>query len=164
MIPFLLFFTSLIVFTTISYGLYLDRKKDELPALNETEKKKYIFKGKVALGVNINFLILSFIAGIIFIISGGSAVAETINAPARSIADISLGHGIQNGLGYIAAGLSTAFATIGAGIGTGIVGAAGIGAISEKPALLGKTLIYVGLAEGIAIYGLLVSFMILAKI
>lgn len=165
MIQFLLFFIMFIVLTTISYGFYLNGRKSEVLLMSEIEKKKYISKGKMALGVNINFLLLTFLAGVIWIFTGGSAVAETVNESAKTIAGgISLGQGIQNGLGFIAAGLSTAFATIGAGIGTGIVGAAGIGAISEKPALLGKTLIYVGLAEGIAIYGLLVSFMILAKI
>jgi V/A-type H+-transporting ATPase subunit K len=43
----------------------------------------------------------------------------------------------------------------------GIAGAAAIGAIAEKPELLGRTLIFVGLAEGIAIYGLIISFIIL---
>ena len=44
-----------------------------------------------------------------------------------------------------------------------IRGAAAIGAMAEKPELLGRTLIIVGLAEGIAIYGLIISFMILTR-
>ena len=43
----------------------------------------------------------------------------------------------------------------------GIAGAAAIGAVAEKPELLGRTLIFVGLAEGIAIYGLIIAFMVL---
>ena len=62
------------------------------------------------------------------------------------------------------AGLATGCASIGAGIGVGIAGAAGIGALSEKPEMLGRSLIYVGLAEGVAIYGLLISFMILNRL
>ncbi len=62
---------------------------------------------------------------------------------------------------YLAAALATGLAAIGAGIAVGIAGAAAIGAISEKPELLGRTLIFVGLAEGIVIYGLIVSFIIL---
>lgn len=61
----------------------------------------------------------------------------------------------------IGASLSTGLAAIGAGIAVGIASAAAIGAITEKPEVLGRTLIFVGLAEGIAIYGLIISFMIL---
>lgn len=61
----------------------------------------------------------------------------------------------------LAAAIATGLAAIGAGIAVGIAGAAAIGAISEKPELLGRTLIFVGLAEGIVIYGLIISFIIL---
>jgi V/A-type H+-transporting ATPase subunit K len=61
------------------------------------------------------------------------------------------------------AALATGLACIGAGIAVGIAGAAAIGGITEKPEILGRTLIFVGLAEGIAIYGLIISFMILAQ-
>jgi V/A-type H+/Na+-transporting ATPase subunit K len=54
-------------------------------------------------------------------------------------------------------------ACIGAGIAVGIAGAAAIGGITEKPEILGRTLIFVGLAEGIAIYGLIISFIILSS-
>jgi V/A-type H+/Na+-transporting ATPase subunit K len=61
----------------------------------------------------------------------------------------------------LAAAIATGLAAIGAGIAVGIAGAAAIGAIAEKPELLGRTLIFVGLAEGIVIYGLIISFIIL---
>jgi V/A-type H+/Na+-transporting ATPase subunit K len=61
----------------------------------------------------------------------------------------------------MAAAIATGLAAIGAGIAVGIAGAAAIGAITEKPELLGRTLIFIGLAEGIVIYGLIVSFIIL---
>jgi V/A-type H+-transporting ATPase subunit K len=61
----------------------------------------------------------------------------------------------------LGASLATGLAAIGAGIAVGISGAAAIGAITEKPEVLGRSLIFVGLAEGIAIYGLIISFMIL---
>ena len=62
---------------------------------------------------------------------------------------------------YLGAAIATGPAAIGSGIAVGIAGAAAIGAIAEKPELLGRTLIFVGLAEGIVIYGLIVSFIIL---
>lgn len=70
------------------------------------------------------------------------------------------GGGISLGVA-LGAALATGLAAIGAGIGVGIAGGAAIGAIAEKPEILGRTLIFVGLAEGIAIYGLIISFMLL---
>jgi V/A-type H+/Na+-transporting ATPase subunit K len=61
----------------------------------------------------------------------------------------------------LAAALATGMATIGAGIAVSSTGAAAIGAIAEKPEAFGRSLIFVGLAEGIAIYGLIISFLLL---
>jgi V/A-type H+-transporting ATPase subunit K len=69
-----------------------------------------------------------------------------------------------NGIGLLAVALSTGLACIGAGIAVAVVASSAVGAISEKPELLGRTIIFVGLAEGIAIYGLIISIMILNKI
>jgi V/A-type H+-transporting ATPase subunit K len=63
----------------------------------------------------------------------------------------------------LAAALSTGLATIGAGIAVGNTGSAAVGTIAEKPESFGRALIFVGLAEGIAIYGLIISFMILNR-
>lgn len=70
----------------------------------------------------------------------------------------------SSGLGFIAAALSTGMATIGAGYAVGAVGSSALGAVSEDEKILGKTLIFVGLAEGIAIYGLIISILILGRI
>ena len=61
----------------------------------------------------------------------------------------------------LAAALSTGLACIGAGIAVGNAGAAAVGATAEKPESFGRALIFVGLSEGIAIYGLIISFLIL---
>ncbi len=66
--------------------------------------------------------------------------------------------------GFAAAAFSTAIGSIGAGVAVAYVGSAALGAIGEKPELAARALIYVGLAEGIAIYGLIISIMILTKI
>ena len=63
----------------------------------------------------------------------------------------------------LAAAISTAFATVGAGIAVSATGAAAVGAIAEKPESFGRALIFVGLAEGIAIYGLIISFLLLSR-
>ena len=70
----------------------------------------------------------------------------------------------SSGVGLIAAALATGLDCIGAGIAVAVVASSAVGAISENPKLLGKTIIFAGLAEGIAIYGLIISIMILSKI
>ncbi|MGB5823810.1 MAG: ATP synthase subunit C [Proteocatella sp.] len=84
-------------------------------------------------------------------------IPEIANAATATSADAS-------GMGYLAAALSTGLATIGAGYAVGSVGSAALGAVSEDQKILGKTLIFVGLAEGIAIYGLIVSILILGRL
>ena len=67
-------------------------------------------------------------------------------------------------LGLLAAALATALSSLGAGVAVGRVGTAAVGALAEKPELFGRLLIFVGLAEGIAIYGLFVSILILNRL
>jgi V/A-type H+-transporting ATPase subunit K len=74
--------------------------------------------------------------------------------------DISIGMG----LALIGAALPTALATIGAAIAVGPVGSAALAVIAEKPEVFGRSLVYLGLAEGIAIYGLVVSILILGTL
>jgi len=66
--------------------------------------------------------------------------------------------------GYIAAAVSMAAGCLGAGVAVAYVGAAAIAGVTEKPETAGRALIFVGLAEGIAIYGLIVAIMILGKV
>lgn len=68
------------------------------------------------------------------------------------------------GMAYLAAALVTGLSTIGAGIAVAAASSAALGAISEDDKIMGKALIFVALAEGIALYGLLVTFMILGRI
>lgn len=65
---------------------------------------------------------------------------------------------------FAAAALATAASSIGAGLAVARVGSAAIGALTEKPELFGRLLIFIGLAEGIAIYGLIVSILILNRL
>ena len=66
--------------------------------------------------------------------------------------------------GLIAAALSTAASSLAAGYAVSNVGSAAIGALAENPELIGRVLIVIGLAEGIAIYGLIISVLILNSI
>ncbi len=66
--------------------------------------------------------------------------------------------------GYLAAALATGLAALGAAYAVAAVGAAAVGALAEKPELFGRVIILVGLAEGIAIYGVIISVLILNKL
>lgn len=69
--------------------------------------------------------------------------------------------GFTEGMKYLAAALSTGLATIGTGIAVGSAAPAAIGAVSENDKAFTKALIFVALGEGVAIYGLLISILIL---
>ncbi len=66
--------------------------------------------------------------------------------------------------GFIAAAIAVGLGSIGAAVAVGNIGTAAMGTIGEKPELVGSALIFVGLAEGIAIYGLIIAIMILGKL
>ena len=70
----------------------------------------------------------------------------------------------STGLGYISAGLSTGLSCIGGGIAVGGSAPAAIGATSEDPKNFGKSIIFVALGEGCALYGMLISIMIITKL
>ena len=72
--------------------------------------------------------------------------------------------GMSTGLGYIAAALATSLSGIGSGIAVASSASAALGAISEDQSIFGKSMIFVAMAEGIALYGLIISFMILGKL
>lgn len=72
--------------------------------------------------------------------------------------------GLATGLGYLGAALATALSALGAGIAVGSAAPAAIGAISENPENFGKAIIFVALGEGIAIYGLLISILIINRL
>ncbi len=86
------------------------------------------------------------------------ANAADAGAAARAAADSS------TGLGYISAGLSTGLSCIGGGIAVGGSAPAAIGATSEDPKNFGKSIIFVALGEGCALYGMLISIMIITSL
>ncbi len=71
---------------------------------------------------------------------------------------------LQPVLGYIGAALVTGLSGIGSGIAVASSASAALGAISEDGSIFGKSMIFVAMAEGIALYGLIISFMILGKL
>ena len=67
------------------------------------------------------------------------------------------------GSAYIAAGIAIAGSAIGSAIAVAYTGAAALAAISEKPELFGRAMVIVGLAEGIAIYGLVIAIVLIGE-
>lgn len=133
---------------TLGLGAYL-----ELNPMKDGTRAKRWWKG--TLGTNL----LVFAAA-----SLGALLLGIDNALAEQVATQ---HGeISTGLGLalLGAGLPTGLAAFGAGLAVGPVGAASLAVIAEKPEMFGRTLIYLGLAEGIAIYGLVVTILLLGKI
>lgn len=90
--------------------------------------------------------------------SADTAVEETVDTAAPADG------GFAAGMAYIAAAIVTGLSGIGGGIAVAAGAPAAIGATSEDPKAFGKALIFVALGEGIALYGLLVSILILAKV
>ncbi len=129
----------IIVFSTIAAGIYF-------------LKKGYSgnTKAEGLLRVSLKVFIPLIMIGVLTLIPDIAMAAETGNS--------------SSGLGYIGAALSTGLACLGCGIAVANVGSAALGAVSENEKMLGKTLIYVGLAEGIAIYGLVISIMIIGTL
>jgi V/A-type H+/Na+-transporting ATPase subunit K len=69
----------------------------------------------------------------------------------------------SGGSKLLGAGLAFGLAAAGAGIGLGFVGAAGLAAISDNPKMQSRVFIFVGMVESIAIYGIVMMFIILGQ-
>ena len=108
---------------------------------------------KTVMAVNMTLIFGILMTATIIMLTGSRALAAEEAAAVTAAS--------SDGLRYLAAALSTGLATIGTGIAVAASASAALGAISEDASLLGKTIIFVGLAEGIAIYGLIVSILIL---
>jgi len=118
-------------------------------AAGEKSKGRY----KKALALNTLMFIGTLTASSVLMFSGNATAAETTAAA-----------GSAAGWGYLAAALSTGMSCLGGGIAVSAAASAALGAISEDGTILGKSLIFVGLAEGVCLYGLIISFMILGKL
>lgn len=91
-------------------------------------------------------------------------VAAVQLIPAFAADDVSFSGSTAQGYGFLAAAIATSASSIGAGIAVAKAAPAAIGAISENPDNFGKGMIFVALAEGVAIYGLLISILILNRL
>jgi len=127
-----------VVLATIGTGAYLN-SRSQAYGINGTKARCLVLCTMVFLFAMLCLSVIPVFA------------AETSGVPASS----------ADTYRYIGASVAIGLACIGAGIAVGYVGAAACGVIGERPEMLGKTLIYLGLAEGIAVYGIVVSILIL---
>jgi len=136
---------ALILSIFIPFGYYF---------IGAKSKKRY----KKTLAVNVFFFFGTMIVATILMFSGPAAYAATTATTASSGVDLG------TGIGFLAAALATGLACIGGGVAVAGAASAALGAISEDSAIFGKSLIYVGLAEGVCLYGLIIYFMILGRL
>ena len=97
--------------------------------------------------------------GVCFLSQGASAAEAAVAEGVVTNYDA-----LATGMGYLAAALSVGLASIGGGVAVAAAASSALGAISENESIFGKSLIFVGLAEGLALYGLLIGFMIISRL
>ena len=137
----LLLALALIVSILIPFGAF---------AAGEKSRGRY----KTALAVNSFLFFGTLLVCTALFFTGNAFAAEETSAAANSSA----------GMICMAAALSTGLSCLGGGIAVSAAASAALGAISEDSSILGKSLIFVGLAEGVYLYGLIISFMIIGRL
>ena len=141
----MLFLLPLFALILIIVPLVIAIRKAKL-GIKVNRKRTVLLNGGAFMGVMVLMTVL------MPVIAGAEGAAEAVAAGGTTIGD---------GLKALAAALSTGFATIGTGIAVGNAASAAIGATSEDEKNFTKSLIFVALGEGVAIYGLLISILIL---
>ncbi len=109
---------------------------------------------KVLKGANVVIALIIAAVALVWLASPQTVMAAGLAAPTAAINDP---------YASLAAAIAAGVATIAAGIAVSNTGAAAVGAIAEKPETFGRVLVFVGLAEGIGIYGLIVAVLILNR-
>lgn len=126
-----------------------------LPLVNVFRGKTSAKSAKLRLMTHIALFFVVLAGVLVYNINGATALA----AEGES-ADLMSGT-LAQGLGFIAAALATGMSALGAGIAVAAAAPAAIGAFSENDKNFGKSLIFVALGEGVAIYGLIISILII---
>ena len=111
-------------------------------------------KARRALGANIASFFACLVLATVLGIGGSASAAGEVTATAAS-------SGLADGLKYVGTALAVGLSGTGGGIAVAASASAALGAISENDKAFGKALIFVGLAEGVALYGLIVALLLL---
>jgi V/A-type H+-transporting ATPase subunit K len=101
---------------------------------------------------------------LLFLIGAGVLVALAASAaPSSAATAVSASVASYRGQALIGAAIAVAGSSIGASIGVAYTGSAALAAMSERPEIFGRAMVIVGLAEGIAIYGLVIAILLIGK-
>lgn len=106
----------------------------------------------------LSFLAVAVVTFAVPVVASAAEHGEEVDVEVQ-VADSS-----QKWAGYLGAGIVTGISGIGGGMAVAAAAPAAIGATSEDPKAFGKALIFVALGEGVALYGLLISILILNKV
>ena len=134
-------FAALLLSIVVPFAYFLSGTKN---------KARY----KLTIGTNAAAFFGIMLVACGFMFSGNAQAAEAAAETAQAAG------GLSTGMGYLAAALVTGLSCIA----VASAASAALGAISEDSSILGKSLIFVGLAEGVCLYGLIISFMILGQL
>jgi V/A-type H+-transporting ATPase subunit K len=109
-------------------------------------------------------LLLIKLVNLALMIGGGVLVVLAATTTPASAAGVVAATPSYAGQALMGAAISVAGSSIGAAIAVAYTGSAALAAISERPELFGRAMVFVGLAEGIAIYGLVVAIILIGKV
>lgn len=161
-----LIYAILVIFPAAALGFLAYRAFQS--RMNGVSAKKILKKNLLGFMV-----VLAISATLMLSVSAAEAAAEPDAAPAAAVQEEETAEAAEEeasvsdnskGLGLLAAGLVTGLAGIGGGIAVAAGAPAAIAATSEDPKSFGKSLIFVALGESIALYGVVISILIINKV
>ncbi len=109
-------------------------------------------------------LALSFVLTLVILVGTAFVSTPTLAAAAEAVEADVQASSFNAPLICFSAALAFAFGAIGAALAIAKVGAAAMGAISERPEIASNALIFVALAEGLVVFGFITALMILGKV
>jgi V/A-type H+/Na+-transporting ATPase subunit K len=107
----------------------------------------------------VSVLVLAAAVSLLVVVAGPAGASSAATAAGAATGAVASSHSAA----LIGAAIAVAGSTIGAAIAVAYVGAAALAVMSERPELFGRSMVIVGLAEGIAIYGLIIAIILIGK-
>ncbi len=129
-----------------------------IPLIKVFQGKTTVKEAQKRMGLHL----LAFLGVAAIVTIGGPMFA--LRTSAEDVVVTSIAGTLAQGLGFLSAALATGMSALGAGIAVAAAAPAAIGAFSENDKNFGKAMIFVALGEGVAIYGLLISILIINKL
>ena len=120
-------------------------------------RNQIVFKRRIATSMIITILAILMMSAFPLVQAGAQSADTVSSAITPEQAQVAK-------FGFIAAAVAFGFGALAAGIGIANVGAAAMGAISEKPEVAGQALIFIALAEGLVVFGFITALIILGKV